>query len=104
MCNRICNTPSADVAIETMARRYGAISTTTRLCDMIALIVESYGWTAKPLKPIQSDDERYRAYEGSAIYDDVMEKSAEDFRLFQFVRDFVAAWAKVMDLDRFDLP
>lgn len=91
MCNRICNAPSADAAMETMDRRFGAVATTGELCDMTALIVDAYGWAVKPVKPIQPDEDRYRAYEDSPVYGDIMEKSAEDFRLFQFVRDFAEA-------------
>ncbi|HWA89883.1 MAG TPA: methyltransferase domain-containing protein [Rhizomicrobium sp.] len=88
MCNRICNAPSADEALETMERRFGAVSTTTRLCDMTALIATAYGWRAKPVKPIGPDEERYRAYDGSPVYADIVEKSAEDLRLYEYVRDF----------------
>jgi catalase-peroxidase len=52
-------------------------------------------WTATPVDLVFGSSSELRA---------VAEVYAADDGREQFVRDFVAAWAKVMSLDRFDLP
>ncbi len=51
-------------------------------------------WTATPVDLIFGSNSELRAVAEVYAADDVQEK---------FVRDFVAAWTKVMTLDRFDL-
>jgi catalase-peroxidase len=52
-------------------------------------------WTATPVDLVFGSNSELRAIAEVYAADDGREK---------FVRDFVAAWAKVMNLDRFDLP
>jgi catalase-peroxidase len=52
-------------------------------------------WTASRVDLVFGSDAELRALAEVYASDDAQEK---------FVRDFVAAWTKVMDLDRFDLP
>ena len=51
-------------------------------------------WTATRVDLIFGSNSRLRALAEVYAQDDAKEK---------FVQDFVAAWSKVMDLDRFDL-
>ena len=51
-------------------------------------------WTATPVDLILGSNSELRAVAEFYAADDAQE---------DFVRDFVAAWAKVMTLDRFDL-
>ena len=51
-------------------------------------------WTATRMNLVFGSNSILRAYSELYAQDDAAEK---------FVKDFVAAWAKVMDLDRFDL-
>ena len=51
-------------------------------------------WTATAVDLVFGSNSQLRALAEVYASDDAEEK---------FVRDFVAAWAKVMDLDRFDL-
>jgi catalase-peroxidase len=52
-------------------------------------------WTATPVDLVFGSNAELRTIAEVYAADDAREK---------FVRDFVAAWAKVMNLDRFDLP
>jgi catalase-peroxidase len=52
-------------------------------------------WTATPVDLVFGSNSELRAIAEVYAADDAREK---------FVRDFVAAWSKVMNLDRFDLP
>jgi hypothetical protein len=88
ICRRICDAPSADKAIETMHRRFGVVATTATLRDMTALLAETYGWATPPVRPITTDEERYAEYSKSAVFDDIAEKSAEDVRLYEYVRTY----------------
>ncbi|HKU01712.1 MAG TPA: catalase-peroxidase, partial [Arthrobacter sp.] len=51
-------------------------------------------WTATPVDLVFGSNSQLRALAEVYASDDAKEK---------FVHDFVAAWAKVMELDRFDL-
>ena len=51
-------------------------------------------WTATAVDLVFGSNSQLRALAEVYASDDAQEK---------FVRDFVAAWAKVMELDRFDL-
>lgn len=88
ICRRICNRPSADAAIETMHRNFGAVTTTATLRDMTDLLAKTYGWAVDPVPPMVPDEERYAGYRSSAIFDDVVEKSAEDLKLYDYVRSY----------------
>jgi hypothetical protein len=90
ICRRICNRPNADDAIETMHRRFGAVATTETLRDMTVLLAKTYGWAAEPVRPITADEERYAEYRNSAVFDDIVTKSAEDVRLYDYVRTYQA--------------
>ncbi len=88
MCRRICNAPDADAAMDMMARRFGVVGTTGRLNAMTELLARTYGWSAAPVKPVVPDEIRYKDYEKSAVFDDIMEKSAQDWKLYTYVRDY----------------
>ena len=87
-CNRVSNSASADESIEMLSRRFGVAGTTTKLRDMTELLIRTYGWSAEPMLPMISDELRYRPYASSPVFADVLEKSAEDMKLYKYVRDF----------------
>ncbi len=77
-----------------MSTRWAPSATTEGLYEGFDRRTGQLKWTATPVDLIFGSNSELRAVAEVYAYNDSQEK---------FVRDFVAAWAKVMNLDRFDL-
>jgi catalase-peroxidase len=67
----------------------------TRIPPTSTVISGAVKWTATRVDLVFGSNAILRGYAELYAQDDAREK---------FVRDFVAAWSKVMNADRFDLP
>ncbi|MGA8211138.1 MAG: catalase/peroxidase HPI [Nocardioidaceae bacterium] len=74
--------------------RWKASETEENVYEIRDLATDDVKWTASPVDLIFGSNSQLRALGEVYASSDAAEK---------FVRDFVAAWTKVMDLDRFDL-
>ncbi len=74
--------------------RWKASESEENLYEIRDLATDEVRWTATAVDLIFGSNSQLRALSEVYASSDATEK---------FVRDFVAAWTKVMDLDRFDL-
>jgi catalase-peroxidase len=77
-----------------MSTRWTKSSTSAQVYEGYDRKTGKLKWTATPVDLIFGSNSELRAVAEVYAYDDAQEK---------FVHDFIAAWVKVMNLDRFDL-
>lgn len=92
LCRRLSGNrraPTADHALECIRGHFAIVGETNRLVDTMQILAHEYGWPApkgETAREITPDEIAYAEYRGSSVFDEIMSRNVEDFRLYEAIR------------------
>jgi len=87
MSKRIGGQASFEIAKAKMEKNFAIVGTTYNLDLMTAKLCEALDWDLEPIEPNgkKPDEEQYESYRSSPVYEEVLERNAQDLKLFEYV-------------------
>jgi hypothetical protein len=84
-CMRICGQPHARTALDVIRRRYAGVGLTHALPSFVEAFGGELGWPYVPLKPVEAEEERYKAEATAEYTKAVLAINSEDIVLYNAV-------------------